>query len=168
MASPNCGQLPWEHSSGDAASFVITAVPHLSRIVLESSTYAAQCYGQTKGACDMFISQSLPYQVDKQASCPFQERICKLENDNLLLETGAIDSLEHLGLNDGPRFTVHHRMHCAPLETENYTKTVPLQGTSSRSLVKYFYGPKDGENTTFTMEVPTHERYKESNDYLIM
>lgn len=166
MASPGCGQLQWDNSS--RTERLIALAPHMSRIVLQSSTYAAQCYGQTKGACDMFISQSLPYHVDKHASCPFQEKICKLANDNVLLETGAIDSVEHLGLNDGPRFTVHHWMHCAPLKTENYTKTVPLQGTSSRSLVEYFYGPKDGENNTFTMEVPTHERYKESNEYLIM
>lgn len=115
----------------------------------------------------MFISQSLPYHVDKHASCPFQEEICKLVNDNLLLESGVIDSVEHLGLNDGPRFTVHHWMHCAPLETKNYTKTAPLQGTSSRSLVGYFYGAKDGKDATFTMEVPTHEMYMRNDEYII-
>lgn len=102
MASPGCGQLQWDNSS--RTDRLIALAPHMSRIVLQSSTYAAQCYGQTKGACDMFISQSLPYHVDKHASCPFQEKICKLANDNVLLETGAIDSVKHLGLNDGPRF----------------------------------------------------------------
>ena len=116
----------------------------------------------------MFISQSLPYQVDKHASCPFQEKICRLANDNLLLDTGAIDSVEHLGLNYGPRFTVHHRMHCAPLETEGYTKTVPLKNTPTRSLVKYFYGTEDDQNTTFTVEVPTHEMLMKSDEYIVM
>ena len=165
IASPDCGPLQRGNASG--MHNVIALAPHLSRVVLESSTYAAQCYGQTKGACDTFISQSLPYQVDKHASCPFHEKICKLANDNLLLDTVAIDSVEHLGLNDGPRFTVHHKMHCAPLKTENYTKVIPSKDTSSSSLVEYYYGPIDGQDTTFTMEVPTHRRYGASNEYII-
>jgi hypothetical protein len=166
IASPDCGQLQWENTTIDN-SLMTTLVPHMSRIGLESSTYAAQCYGQTKGACDMFVSQSLPYQMNKNASCPFQEKICKLAKNNLLLEADAIDSVEHLGLNDVPRFTVHHRMHCAPLETEDYTKTSPLESESSRSLVEYFYGPIDGKNATFTMEVPTHEGLTENKEYII-
>lgn len=166
LVSPDCGQLQWANSTGEV-NFTTTFAPHMSRIVLESSTYAAQCYGRTKGACDMFVSQSLPYQMNKHASCPFQEKICKLAKDNLLLETDAIDSVEHLGLNDGPRFTVHHRMHCAPLKTEDYTKTAPLQSESSRSLVAYYYGLRHGQNTTFTMEIPTHERWTKSYEYII-
>jgi hypothetical protein len=46
IASPDCGQLQWDNTT-NVTSLVITAAPHTSRLVLESSTYAAQCYGQT-------------------------------------------------------------------------------------------------------------------------
>ncbi|KAH6614799.1 hypothetical protein C7974DRAFT_442811 [Boeremia exigua] len=157
FAAADCGQLQWDNSTDDV-NFLSTVAPHISRIVLESSTYAAQYYNQKKGACYMFISQSLPHQANPHASCPFQEKIY----------TSGIDSVEHLGLNDGPRFTVHHRMHCAPLETKGCTETVTLQGTSSRSLVGYFYGPRDGRNTTFIMEVPTHEKFMKSDEYIMI
>jgi hypothetical protein len=173
VASQLCGKLPIYNISDYGFAEVYAMVPHISQIVLESSTYATQCYGQQKGACDTFISPTLPYRVDKNASCPFKDSICKSANNNLLLDTGAIDSVEHLGLNDGPHFTLRQRTHCAPLKTEGFTETV-FNATASRDQVRYYYGSPlaSNKNYTFMMELPLQEPVKDviastKGDYIV-
>lgn len=56
--------------------------------------------------------------------------MCKVAPDNLLLNTVKIDSVEHLGLNKGPRFTLQYWTYCAPLVTKGYKTYNPLPGTS--------------------------------------
>jgi hypothetical protein len=78
--------------------------------------------------------------------------MCKLSYGNLLLDTGDIDSVKHLGLNKGPRFTLRYRTHCAPLVTEGFTFPVPMQNTT-RKFIDYKYGtPRDGTKSMFMIE----------------
>jgi hypothetical protein len=78
--------------------------------------------------------------------------MCKLSHDNLLLDTGEVDSVKHLGLNKGPRFTLRYQTHCAPLVTKGFMSTVPLENTT-RKFIDYRYGKdRDGKWSIFWIE----------------
>lgn len=103
--------------------------------------YASSCYNsKTAVDCEKFVQSSLPYTSDRNASCPFASELCKMSYGNLLLDTGDLDSVKHLGLNRGPRFTLRYRTHCAPLVTKGYTKVLPQTGTTYRNFTRYDYG----------------------------
>ncbi|KAF3000316.1 hypothetical protein E8E13_009145 [Curvularia kusanoi] len=92
-----------------------------------------------------------------------------MPDDNLLLETDAVDSVHHLGLNDGPHFTLHSRMHCAPLKTEGYTLTKAISNESgSQNGTFYFYGFQT-EESTFGMKLPRKDyiRIDLPRDYVV-
>lgn len=125
---------------------------HQSQKMSEYFAYATQCYGRHAGDCDVFAARTLPYTIDKHAACPFADTICKSTNKNLLLDTGPIDSVRHLGLNRGPRFTLQHQVHCAPLETLGYTEEVPGSNSAERQIL-YNYGPNFDQNYTHKIVV---------------
>lgn len=126
--------------------------PHLAGNSLESSIYATQCYGEQKGSCETFVLPTLPYHMDKNATCPFEDEVCKRVDGNLLLDTGIVDSIKQLGLNNVPHFTLQHRVHCAPLKTEGYTEVLD-PSDSVRSGVTYSYGTDAaGRNISFQTE----------------
>jgi hypothetical protein len=119
----------------------------------EDYSYATQCYrNETNVGCDKFVYPALPYTSDRNAICPFAPEMCKLAYDNLLLDTGEVDSVKHLGLNKGPRFTLRYRTHCAPLVTRGYVFSVPLPNTT-RQFINYKYGTdRDGAWSIFWIE----------------
>ena len=83
--------------------------------------YAAKYYNeskvQTTENSDTFAIPALNYTSDKNASCSFADEMCKSSTGNLLFDAGNIDSLDHLGLMNIPRFTMRHHTHCAPPNT---------------------------------------------------
>lgn len=105
--------------------------------------YAQQCYNtSSSGAldCGRFRTSHLPTtRANKSADCPFQNDICRTQEDNLRLDTGYIDSNGQLGLNTptDQRFAWRYVLHCAPLRTSNYTSHIIEDGVGS---VRYHYG----------------------------
>ncbi|RDA95396.1 hypothetical protein CP533_3421 [Ophiocordyceps camponoti-saundersi (nom. inval.)] len=124
--------------------------PYGVRRLTESANYAQQCYSTGGGGllnCGTFVQRSLPYTSNRQAPCPFQGGICRSNTSNLMLDTGYLDSHEHLGVNSSPDLRIRFRttLHCAPLETEGYSGDIR---TPSRNYTRYFYGPRTHESSS--------------------
>ncbi|RCI12094.1 hypothetical protein L249_0884 [Ophiocordyceps polyrhachis-furcata BCC 54312] len=124
--------------------------PYGVRRLTESANYAQQCYSARTGAgllsCGTFVLRSLPYTSNHQASCPFRGGICRSNTSNLMLDTGYLDSHEHLGVNSSPDLRIRFRtmLHCAPLETEGYSTDIR---NPSRNYTRYFYGRRTHESS---------------------
>lgn len=115
-----------------------------SEHVNDALNYAEQCYGGTGQSgdmeCNKFMVGNLTTSItNDKAGCPFQDSICRNTGSNLELDTGYIDSNDHLGLNapEDERFAMRYVMHCAPLKTEGYTSRIVA---SNRTWVRYHYG----------------------------
>ncbi|RDA88405.1 hypothetical protein CP532_5561 [Ophiocordyceps camponoti-leonardi (nom. inval.)] len=124
--------------------------PYGVRRLTESANYAQQCYSARSGgllSCGTFVQRSLPYTSDNQASCPFQSGICRSNTSNLILDTGYLDSHDHLGVNSSPDLRIRFRtmLHCAPLETEGYSSDIR---NPSRNYTRYFYGRRTHESSS--------------------
>ncbi|KAK5655220.1 hypothetical protein OQA88_6119 [Cercophora sp. LCS_1] len=90
-----------------------------------AANYALQCYsdnGTTELGCDYFVQRRLPIKMDMNAGCPFNSSLCKSQDQNLILDTGYLDSHVHFGINSAPkdRFLYRRVLHCAPLVTEGH------------------------------------------------
>ncbi|KAF9697639.1 hypothetical protein EKO04_004170 [Ascochyta lentis] len=157
----SCGALPF----GVPPSVAGPVMSYNARKSSEDLLYATQCYRHNKTEdCAKFVHQVLPYSSDINASCPFAPEMCKMAYGNLHLDTGTLDSVYHLGLNRGPRFTLQYRTHCAPLVTKGYT-TVDTIENSTRKLILYNYGrSSDGHSNT---SVHVAEQDKERHNYKV-
>lgn len=160
ISSPHCGWLDYSlnTNSSDLQSIFI---PYTYQDVFTSANYAQQCYASNSTgvlSCSTYVKKRLPVKVMTNASCPFQQDICKSNDRNLLLDTGYLDSHEDFGLNSPPnqRFKYRNVLHCAPLVTTGRTSTWNL--SSDRSYTRYDYGPAVLQPGNFT--------YQYSNDFL--
>ncbi|XXH04288.1 hypothetical protein Hte_010702 [Hypoxylon texense] len=129
-----------------------------------AANYAQQCYSSSNGSvagvldCTLFVTKSLDIIADDSAPCPFNSGICRTDDANLLLDTGYINTVDHLGMNAHPEEAVRIRttLHCAPLVTEGYTSS---RTTSTLNYTRYHYGnraPTSSDNGTgidYTIEV---------------
>ncbi|KAK3688995.1 hypothetical protein B0T22DRAFT_427069 [Podospora appendiculata] len=147
----------------DAAILNAYVGTHMSNV----AKYAQQCYGPQTSRSDMFdcasfIIDQLPMQVNESAECPFKDGICRSENSNIRLDSGYIDSRDHLGLNAPQHQSIQVRrvFHCAPLHTEGYTSDV---AGLNQSYTRYHYGyshvpdPIAKGPSNFTYEADTLE-----------
>jgi hypothetical protein len=146
--------------SKDESEFLLNAIG-VKELLLDSSRYAQTCYNTTYVGglirCEGFIVRSLPtVEMDIHASCPFHETICRSANGNLRLDTGYVDSNDHIGLNApvSERFAWRYVLHCAPLQTYNYTSH-GLRGKIP--VVRYYYGTR--------IELPENNR--KGQDYTL-
>ena len=107
--------------------------------IKNAASYAQQCYnnGTKLFDCTSFIKKHLPGTTEPNAPCPFQDHMCRSKS-NLRLDTGYIDSSEHLGINWPRRGRISYRMvlHCAPLVTERHS-----DNTRANNRTRYYYGP---------------------------
>lgn len=117
-----------------------------SKLNTAGAAYAQQCYGNNATAqeCSIFVKKEIPALVSGNASCPFAggDKIC-LRKSNLRIDTGMIDSHEHMGINAAPpdRVQLRRVTECAPLKTEDYTRLAnSTDGTPTQNLVEYLYG----------------------------
>ncbi|KAJ9151962.1 Cytochrome p450 protein [Pleurostoma richardsiae] len=118
--------------------------PLVTQQISSASNYAQQCYvndGPKVLGCNTFPKAKLPTAVVTNASCPFS--ICKNNNSNLLLDTGYLDSHDHLGLNASPdqRFQVRSY-------TRYYYGPPPVYSSSERNHT-YEYGNDDEAEYVF-------------------
>ncbi|KAK6828327.1 cytochrome p450 protein [Apiospora arundinis] len=113
-------------------------------LISTAMNYAEECYSSSRVSsmveCKGFIVPKLPTAITEyNASCPFQNNICRSKTSNIMLDSGYIDSREHLGINspNSQRFQQREVLHCAPLETEGYERTF---SQSNKTFVAYDYG----------------------------
>lgn len=116
---------------------------YTSRAYTDAANYAQQCYSDDSSGilgCDRFVVKNLKTAtVETNRSCPFSGEICRSNNSNIRLDTGYIDSHDHLGLNAplNERFGYRHVLECAPIKTEGYvTYTV----RDNVTWAQYHYG----------------------------
>jgi hypothetical protein len=114
--------------------------------------YAQQCYtdAQNSEDCSQYVRPSLPLQINRRASCPFDESICKSTDANVLIETDFLNSNHDLGVNMPPhdQFLLRFRTHCAPLLSKGNTSVSNNTAGSPGSLTRYYYGSAGSNHTT--------------------
>ncbi|KAI1357780.1 hypothetical protein F5Y08DRAFT_351646 [Xylaria arbuscula] len=150
IKNANCGFIPsgWDNLAPYYASN--------GRKLTDATNYAQQCYGTKSSSilgCDTFVSAHLPIEnINTSYECPFKGDICRSSDSNIRLDTGFIDSNDHLGINtrNSERFAYRYVVTCAPLETEGYTSEYTV---INETWVRYHYGTftvPDGTNQTTT------------------
>lgn len=156
IAGRQCGVLA--NDEGPAFYTIVEkGLIYQTQQLIDAFSYSSQCYGDQKSdTCGKYAQPMLPYTVDTSASCPFATDLCKSQSGNLVLDSGRIDSVHHLGLNGGPAFTFEFANHCAPLSTEGYTNITAItdqKSNASREFTIYTYGTQDNESYVHAAEV---------------
>ncbi|KAI0150240.1 hypothetical protein GGR57DRAFT_514510 [Xylariaceae sp. FL1272] len=92
-----------------------------------AANYAQQCGISSSGTsmgCNKYVVPRLPVAVmNNKAVCPFHVSLCRKAESTMLLDTGYLDSNDHLGLNrpGDLRFEWRYVLQCTPLQTDGYT-----------------------------------------------
>ncbi len=124
---------------------------------LDADNYVRNCYekGVSRGIldCGKLMSRSLPFVVEHNASCPFDEAVCLMgDNSAFGMDTGHI-AFSDLGINYkfAKDLSVRRRTVCAPIDAEVFrervitSETLPaLQG--NETLTFYSFVSYQGEN----------------------
>lgn len=125
--------------------------------------YGRQCYVDTtqKDGCNLYTKSRLPLKSTRGVSCPFGKDICKIRDDNLVVDTGRLDSLEHLGTNIAPeyRFQLRFVTTCAPIKTQGYT--TDYNDDVYGAVKRYWYGAVEDSQQfeDFTYQLLVGQRY---------
>lgn len=160
LNSINCG-IPWDGPSPQRSIETASMqIRFAGEFLNDASNYAQQCYQQTNlGSmeCNRFVVSHLPtVTTNNNASCPFDQKICRTPNSNIRLDSGFIDTRD-LGLNarEEESLAVRYMLHCAPLETTGYTSRAIQRG---QKVVRYHYGSSYiGPSDNITARNFTHQ-----------
>lgn len=171
IASPDCGiAIPNPNSSALPTAKQSLAIydPWISQRLTSYANYAQRCYLDSSGAdstgkdsCTPFVKRKLSSTINRNASCPFDERICRNQDGNIMIDTGYLDSQAELGLNTPAdlRFKFRKTLQCAPLKSENYQKIDYY--SQDKPYMQYFYGTSQTPLSNRTLNLPlppfTHE-----------
>lgn len=152
-----------DQSAGSVYNLLTRLVPYQAERATKFLNYGMQCYTnetQTDG-CNTYIKPRLNLQSKRGIPCPFGDNICKSDNDNLMMDSGFMDSLEDLGINTAAKDRFQLRMvhTCAPLKTQGYTED--YNDTEYGAVKRYKYGGVRTirANLTFTHEVRVNNAY---------
>ncbi|KAL1633282.1 hypothetical protein SLS58_011148 [Diplodia intermedia] len=146
LSGSGCGKVDiWDTNSTDRYRAYL---PYMFQAITTSAGYSQECYlnGLDGVGCERFMKRNMPAKVDRNATCPFDPKICKSQDSNLLIDTGFIDSRSDLGINtdQSGRFRYRRLLHCAPLVTEGYSAVRKPRrnatGSNEESVLQYFYG----------------------------
>lgn len=136
-----------------------------------ATNYARTCYtnnSENLPQCNIYAQSRLPLHVTVNASCPFNTSIC-LEGPtaSFTMDTGLIDTREHLGINtpDDGRVQFRKIATCSPLTRKGHVTvhndSIPLPGYpfENYTLAAYHYGPADDgmglQNYTYYYDIVT-------------
>lgn len=170
LKGDGCGVLEISDTSNYSAVYSYFK-PYHAQLCSKFLNYGLQCYSNKSASehadgCNLYTTAQLPLTVSPKASCPFNETMCKLREDNLVLDTGRLNSLKHFGINAPPenQFDVRIIHECAPLVTEGFVETV--NSTDTGTVARVFYG--EGSNGAlhpreWTFEVPLEFPYNPEN-----
>jgi hypothetical protein len=123
-----CGTIQYEYGKYLEPHVLEQTLTHLYKQIINSLLYARECYSAKEPEritrCQIFTRPVLPYTVSKDSPCPFSPEICKTPDSNIFLDTGYLDSIDHLGWDTGPHFQLRYTLSCAPLVTQGFTEVV--------------------------------------------
>ncbi|KAI1809827.1 hypothetical protein GGS20DRAFT_570297 [Poronia punctata] len=151
IKSANCRNVASTFTKGRTLSDTALSMSTWSSESIDSAAnYAQQCYASNSTGlvdCRRFTTKRLPNQIDRNAACPFSSEICRNSAGNIRIDSGYQDSHNQFGLNSPPdqRIIWRNVLHCAPLNTDNFTSQVDI---STEPLTLYHYGTVDLGNGT--------------------
>ncbi|KAI0540025.1 hypothetical protein GGR58DRAFT_512040 [Xylaria digitata] len=139
--SLNCGfidrnKIQDPDGQGSYTQQFFALVPNRADTIDNAANYAQQCYlNDTAGTldCGRFVTKKLESFIDNKATCPFQDKMCRSNSTNIRIDSGYINSHEHLGHNYPVEDRVLFRnvIHCAPITTTGFTKDKKVSPLSS-------------------------------------
>lgn len=142
ISSPNCGYL--RNLSLENANTVTIGLQYDAKWQNENANYAQQCYTNFSSAenCHNYVRKQLRWSSNRNASCPFTQKICHSDFNNLEIDTGFINSNDDLGLNSPPdeQFLWRHIVRCAPIVSEGYKTQGTYPDDDSTRYTRYHYG----------------------------
>ncbi|OJD30954.1 cytochrome p450 protein [Diplodia corticola] len=146
--------------------------PYIAGQVVSSSNYALECYSDKvkDRNCQHYIKPRLESRIVRNATCPFGEEVCRLQNGNLILDTGYMDSHSDLGINTpfGDRLLVRRVVSCAPLAVEGYKDLKQYDELGPTNYTRYFYGPQSlglQHSNNFTFQYPEFSKEEYFNSF---
>lgn len=160
LTGDNCGPLRGGDDTNNTA-YDLLFEPHQHQRVTVYSNYALQCYNGNLSTsaddCQPYIQAKLKATVTRNASCPFANEMCKSQTDNLIIDSGFIDSHKDLGINapSENRFQLRMVHQCAPLVTGRFTNISTGENTTEQ-FQRYWYGALD-DRVNFTQEVSLND-----------
>lgn len=90
--------------------------------------------------------------MESSSTCPFKKEVC-LDDDRftIKLDTGLLDSQQHLGINTRDEYRLQYRKvaTCAPLKTAPFSSTIKttLPNGLDGVIQAYYYGETVGFRT---------------------
>jgi hypothetical protein len=137
----NCGFIKGSDFLDNLTAITELLDPYQARQTEQAADYAQRCYESKSSSneCSTFVRPALPVSVTSDAACPFDVEICATPSSNLILDTGYLDSLSHLGLNwpAASRFQMRYQLQCAPLVTAGFRSQWTYEDTN---FTRYQYG----------------------------
>lgn len=141
ISSSNCGTAVIPDNSAVEQVERIERPWEIERVT-SYANYVQRCYPDSAGAdsCTPFVRRKLSSTVDRNASCPFDERICRKQHGNIRIDTGYIDPQAHIGLNTpiDLQFKFRKVLQCAPIVSRDYQKVAYF--SPDKPYMRYFYG----------------------------
>lgn len=141
IKSMNCGRIDDIITRGPHDGSNSNMI-HKATNTNNAASYAQQCYSDDSAGivdCGRYVISSIPKKIDRNATCPFRNTMCRNRAENLYIDSGYIDSHNLLGLNApiGERILVRNVLHCAPLTINGFTSERNL---SVGPATAYHYG----------------------------
>ncbi|KAG9242953.1 hypothetical protein BJ878DRAFT_512967 [Calycina marina] len=105
---------------------------------IASRSYATERYATSESDFSLeriFPVDTLPFEIDRNATCPFDEKLCLLDNKSAIaFDTGLLDSHIHLGINAPVDERVQYRWRstCMPLNVTGKVRV--LSNTTYRDI----------------------------------
>jgi hypothetical protein len=98
----DCYGLPTAFENNDVV--INISYPFTSQVVTDAWNYYQSCFPNQSGAqnCRTHIKPRLSYSIDRNATCPFEEKICVNRYGNLKFDSGMVNTHDDLGINSPP------------------------------------------------------------------
>ncbi|KAB2576410.1 hypothetical protein DBV05_g5000 [Lasiodiplodia theobromae] len=168
ISSPSCGHFD-ELREVNQSLYTSVYAPYRVKKDKDFANYAQNCYTNLSSSqeCQKYVQQQLPWSANRNATCPFGGDLCKSQFGNLELDSGFINSNDHLGLNDPPERQFRYRslLQCAPIKSDGYKKeyTHSFDGQEVKYM-RYYYGElRPGYNYTYEYPVGSYEQKRGEN-----
>ena len=125
---------------------------------LPAAAYQRACYDNADNPlqCGQYIQRQLRWTSNQSSPCPFSPEMCYSGDMTAYeMDTGLIDSHDHIGINAPKVHRVQYRKFttCSPIQTKDYRTEVNdidiNSPTFNDTLVRYYYGDATGANYTY-------------------
>lgn len=153
IIGPHCGNVLMSNLTPSALGLRIMNGKNMADSH-DAATYVTQCYqGASSLGCGQYVRNSLPFNRNQNASCPFASGICAYNDHSALeLDTGLLDSHFDFGINERPQDRIKFRRvaTCAPIHSKPFAVTA---NDSSLGTIDYIYaGPVPAAGTNYSFQ----------------